>query len=332
MVMVIALASLILASALPALASEHPGSYLVEDVYTEEFSTTTRDLLLEGDRILEAWFNFTVLDDHLNSNPDSFVFTVANMDDAALTQSWPGTTDTESRLTVSLPVTLEGSPRWRVSVTCNDAGDTMGPFGTQVIEVDEGNPWSLQVEYVYFVEDGTNGNGGNGNGDASGEDEPALVTLLQLDYLLVALLSIVVAFLSLGTFMQGEGSLKLPFVLAFVLVLDTFIFLPVALVVNNELNDAIFALPPFGPEWMGNLALILLILWVVPFIVSRKRVLTSDEVHGLLSRVTAQRAANAVRKRASRYPDDALSDKTLALLMIVLGIASVAVVAMILLG
>ena len=327
----LALVVLFLAWAPLAFASEHPGTYLVEAIYTEEFTTTNRDVLLEGDTVLKAWFNFTVSDDIINSNPDVFTFTVSNMDDAGLTQSWPGTTDTEGRLIVSLPFTLEGSPRWRVSVTCNEAGDTMGPFGTTVIEADPGNVWDLQVEYVYYVDDGTNGNGGNDNGGTNGEEQPALVTLLQLNYLMVALISIVAAFMAMRTFMEGGGSLKLPFVMAFVMALDAFIFLPVALVVNQELNDAIFALPPFGPEWMGNLALVLLVLWVIPFIVARKRVLSSEEVHGILSRLTADRAANAVRKRARRYPDDPLSDRMLALLMVVLGVASVAVVAMILL-
>lgn len=331
-IVVVALASLTLASVPSALASQHPGTYLAQDIYTEEYTTSNRDVLLEGDTVLKAWFNFTVSDDIINSNPDVFTFTVSNMDDASLTQSWPGTTDTEGRLVVSLPFTLEGSPRWRVSVSCTEAGDTMGPFGTTVIEADPGNAWDLQVEYVYYVDDGTNGNGGNGNGGTDGEEEPALVTLLQLNYLTVALISILVAFLAMGTFTKGGGSLKFPFVMAFILALDAFIFLPVALVVNQELNDAIFALPPFGPEWMGNLALILLVLWVIPFIVARKRVLSSDEVHGILSRVTAERAAKAVTKRAKGYPDDPLSDKMLALLMMVIGVASVAVVAMILLA
>ena len=60
--------------------------------------------------------------------------------------------------------------------------------------------------------------------------------------------------------------------------------------------------------------------------------LTSQEVHGLLARLTARRAADNVRKRAEGYADDPLSDKLLALLLVVLGVASVAVVALMLLA
>lgn len=328
--LVVSLAFLVLAAAPSVIAEEHRKTYLIEDVYTAEQTTTNRDVILEGDRIKEAWFNFTVDEDKINSQPDSFQFTVRNMDDAVLTQSLPGMTDTEGRLTITLPFTLEGSPRWRVSVSCTDAGDTM--FGPRVIEEDGGNSWDLQVEYVYVIDDGGNGNGGNGNGGGGGDDDPALVTVMQLNLLLVALLSLLVAFMSIGVFLRGGGSLKLPFVLAFILALDAFIFLPVALVVNLELNDAIFAMPPYGPAWLGNLALILLIVWAVPFIPAKKRVMASDEVHNLLSRVTAPRAADAVRRRARRYPDDALSDRMLALLMVIIGMMSVAAVALMLLA
>ena len=328
--LVVSLAFLVLAAAPSVIAEEHRETFLIEDVYTAEQMTTNRDVLLEGDSILEAWFNFTVFEDKINSQPDSFLFTVTNMDDAMLTQSLPGMTDTEGRLTVTLPFTLEGSPRWRVSVFCTEAGDTV--LGPIVIDEDGGNPWDLQVEYVYFTDDGGNGNGGNGNGGGGSDDDPALVTVMQLNLLLVALLSLLVAFMAIGVFLKGGGSLKLPFVLAFILALDAFIFLPVALVVNLELNDAIFATPPYGPAWLGNLALLLFILWVVPFIVAKKRVMASDEVHNLLSRVTAQRAADAVRRRARRYPDDALSDRMLAFLMVILGMMSVVVVALMLLA
>ncbi len=328
--LVTSLAFLVLATAPSVIAAEHRGTYLIEDVYTVEHTTSIKDVLLEGDSILEAWFKFTVFEDKINSRPDSFLFTVTNMDDAVLTQNIPGTTDTEGRLTVTLPFTLEGSPRWRVSVSCTEAGDTM--LGPRVIEEDGGNPWDLQVEYVYFIDDGGNGNGGNGNGGGGIDDDPALVTVMQLNLLLAALLSLLVAFMSIGVFLRGGGSLKLPFVLAFILALDAFIFLPVALVVNLELNDAIFASPPYGPAWLGNLALFLLILWVVPFIPARKRVMASDGVHNLLSRLTTQRAADAIRGRARRYPDDALSDRMLAILMTAIGMMSVAVVALMLLA
>lgn len=326
------LALALLASALPAAASVHHDTFLIEDVYTGEHSTTNRDVNLKGDRVLEAWFNFTVLDDIINSDPDTFLFTIMNVDDAQLRQSLPGTTDEEGRLSVNMPVTLEGSPQWTVSVSCTEAGDTM--LGPIPIEADGGNDWDLQVEYAYEIEDGGgngNGNGGNGGGTGGEDQDPVLVTVLEMDLVLVALLSIGVAFLSIGPFLSGGGSLKIPLVLAGILAIDAFVFLPVALVVNQRLNDTVIAMPPYGPQWLGNLALVLLLIWVVPFIAGRKRVLGSDEVHGFLSRVTAKRVADAVRRRADKYPDPGLSDRMMALLMVVLGIASVAVVALMLL-
>jgi hypothetical protein len=326
------LALALLATALPTVASVHRDTFLLEDVYTEETTTTNRDVLLKGDTVLEAWFNFTLTDDIINSDPDSFLFTVTNLDDAELRQSLPGTTDTQGRLFVSMPVTLEGSPRWTASVSCTVAGDTM--LGPIVIEADGGNAWDLQVEYVYEIEDDSgngNGNGGDGGDGGGGDDEPALVTVMEANLILVSLLSILVAFLSIGPLMEGGGPMKMPLVLAGILALDAFVFLPVALVVNQELNGAVIAMPPYGAQWLGNLALILLVIWVVPFIVAKKRVLGSDEVHSFLSRVTAQKLADKVRGRAERFPDDSLSDRMLALLMVVLGVASVAVVALMLL-
>ena len=164
--LVVSLAFLVLAAAPSVIAEEHRETFFIEDVYTAEQMTTRRDVKLRGDSILEAWFNFTVFEDKINSQPDSFQFTVTNMDDALLTQSLPGMTDTEGRLTVTLPFTLEGSPRWRVSVFCTEAGDTV--VGPLVIDEDGGNPWDLQVEYVYFTDDGGNGNGGSGGDGSAG--------------------------------------------------------------------------------------------------------------------------------------------------------------------
>ncbi len=315
-----------------ASGGEHAATHLIEDVYTAEQTTTNQDITLEGELIKEAWFNFTVLEDKINSNPDTFTFAVMNMDDASLTQSLPGTTDTEGRLTVPIRFSLEGSPNWRVSVTCNEAGDTV--FGPVTIEEDGGNPWSLQVDYVYWIDEGVNGGNGGDGGDGGDDDEgtPTLVTVMELNLLVVALASIGVAFLSFRVYLRGGGSLKVPLVIAGLLAMDSFVFLPVALVVNQELNDATFSMPPFGPAWLGNLALVLLLLWVVPFIAARKRVLGSDEVHGIIARLTAQRAADRVRRRAEAYPDDPLSERMLALLLVILGIASVTVVALMLLS
>ncbi len=310
---------------------EHRATHLIEDVYTEEGTTDNRDMLLQGDSVLEAWFNFTVREDIINSGPDSFTFTVTNLADAALTQSMSRSTDGEGRLNLDLHITLEGGPRWRVSVTCNDAGDTK--IGPLVVEQDAGNAWDLQVEYVYTVE-GEDGNGGGGNGGGGGGDDvqPPLVTILQVDLLAVALVSLLAGFLALGAFARGGGPLKVPLVLSAFLALDAFVFLPLALLVNLELNDALFSPPPYGAPWLGNLALVLLLLWVLPLVLARKRVLGSEEVHGVLTRITARRVADAVRGRAGRYPRDPLSDRTLALVVALVGFSSVAVVALMLLA
>jgi len=329
----LSVALLLATLALPAEAEEeHRATHLVEDVYTEEGTTDNRDILLEGDSVLEAWFNFTVREDIINSGPDSFTFTVTNLADAALTQSMSRSTDGEGRLALDLHVALEGGPRWRVSVTCNDAGDTK--IGPLVVEQDAGNAWDLQVDYVYTI-DATNGNGGNGNGDrgdGDGDGQPPLVSLLQADLLVVALVSLLVGFLSLGAFFRGGGSLKVPLVLSLVLVLDAFIFLPVALLVNMELNDTLFSPPPYGAPWLGNLALVLLLVWTLPLVLARKRVLGSGELHDLVARVTAMRVADAIRKRADRYPRDPLSERAMALAVALVGFVSVAVVAMMLLA
>ena len=86
-----------------------PGTYQVDDVFTEEGTTTTRAITLEGVEVLEAWFNFTVLEDKLDTDPDSFTFSMHNVEDPSVAQSLPGTTDENGRLTRSFHFTEPAS-------------------------------------------------------------------------------------------------------------------------------------------------------------------------------------------------------------------------------
>lgn len=312
-----------------AVAEGTPGIYQVDDVFTDEGTTTTRAISLEGEEVLEAWFNFSVLEDKLDTDPDTFTFSMHNVDNPAIAQSLPGTTNEDGRLTQSFHFTRDSTPNWKVAVTCDVAGDRT--ILNVVIEQDPGNSWSLHVDYIYTTgEDGSGGNGNGGDGGGGGNDSPALVTIFEANLILVALLSLLVAFLSLRALL-GEGSLKLPFVLAFVLAVDAFFTLPIALLVNVELNDTIVGMPPYGPHWLGNLAIVLFALWVVPFVLARKRWMTSREVHGILTRVLDQRVADRIRRRGERRPDDPLPLKWLTVTFVAIAIASVAVVAMMLL-
>lgn len=324
----LALALALLMVVMPLAAAEGTyGTYLLEDGYTSEDTTTNRVVELKGKDVVRAWFNFTFNEDIINSAPDSFLVRVSNKDDASIVSYLPGTTDDDGRLKINIPFTREASPRWDVSVTCTEAGDTT--LGPRVIEEDTGNGWSLQVEYYYTTDDGGNGgdpnNGGNGGGGDDGQ--PVLVTVFEINLVMVALLSLLVAFLGLQAF-RGEGGLRMPLVFALVIMVDAFFTLPIALLVNLELNDAIIGVGPFGPEWLGTLAFVLLVIWVIPFFLARKRVLISRDLYNLLSRITYEGFARSMRKRGEDRPEDRLSESRLSLVLVVIGIISVAVVAM----
>ena len=309
-----------------ALAEEHNDVHLLEDIYTGEGASTARDITLNGDRILEAFFNFSVLDDDLNSNPDTFTFTVTNVNDTAHRQSLPGTTDDQGRLRMNFPFTRKASQYWRVIVVCNDAGDVM--IGPATVREDNGNAWSLQVDYVYETDE-PNGNGGD-NGDGDTVTRPPLRTALEVNLIMVALLALLVVYLAIWQVRKRGGNLKFTFTLGLVILVDAFFSLPIALVVNSQQNEAIFATPPLGPEWLGNLAFILLVLWVVPLVLARKLVMTSPTTHDLLSRVIGEGLANAVRVRGERVTKDLITEGILMPLLAVLGIATVVVVALML--
>jgi hypothetical protein len=319
----------LLLAAASAIAEEFNEVHNLDNVMTEEGTTTQREIFLLGDEVVDAWFNFTVFDGQLNTAADSFVFTVRNLDDASVTQSLPGTTDSEGRLLVNLHFTRATTPNWRVLVSCTDAGDLS--IGPRVIEEDVGNEWSLQVDYVYTLE-ANGGNGGNGNGGGGGGDDdgrPALVTAFEIDLLLVALLSLMVAFLAFLRF-RGAGHLKAPYALGLVIMVDAFFALPIALLINQQENGVVLSGGPLGPDWLGNLALILLVLWVIPLLVAKRRLLTAPATHSIVSRVIGERVANSLRSRGEGMSPDPLPGHLLSVLVMLVGIASVSVVALML--
>jgi hypothetical protein len=304
--------------------------YLLENMYTEEGATTQQEVLLNGDQIVQAWFNFTVLEDNMNSDPDSFVFTVRNVDDPSATQSLPGTTDTQGRISVNLPFTRPSSPRWSVVVSCNEAGDVrLGPI---TLEDDLGNDWSLQVEYKYTTSgNGGNGNGNGGDGDGDGEDgQPTLVTAFQVNMMAVALMALLVVFLAMSRF-RGGGELKLPYAFGLIILVDAFFALPIAMLINQQEHGTSLASGSLGPDWLGNLALVLFVLWVLPLIVARKKMMTSPAAHAVLSRVIGEGIASKVTEKGEGLSDDPLSDRTVALLVTLIGLATVGIVGLMLL-
>jgi hypothetical protein len=218
-----------------------------------------------------------------------------------------------------------------VSVTCTDAGDTtLGPL---TIEEDTGNGWSLQVEYFYTTDDGGNGGGQNngGNGGDGDDGQPVMVTVLEIDLVIVTLLSLLVAFLALQAW-RGEGGLRMPLVFSFIIAVDAFFILPIAILVNLELNDAVIGVGSFGPEWLGTLAIVLLVIWVIPFYLARKRVLMSRDLYNLLSRITFEKFARSMRQRGKDRPEDRLSEGRLSLVLVGIGTISAAVAGMMILA
>jgi hypothetical protein len=323
----IAILSVAAILAAPAAAEERNEVYAPEPMYTDEGQTTQREILLLGETVLEAWFNFTVRDDDLNSDPDSFTFTIHNIDDPSITLSLPGTTDDRGNLFMPFAFTREASPKWRVSVTCNEAGDVT-ILGVPVPGGEDfGNEWSLQVDYIYYVPD-TNGNGGNGgNGGGDGDGQPMVVTALEGNMVVVALLSLLVAFLAL-LHLRGSEHMRLMFGLNAVIAVNAFFALPIALLVNMRENDALFTGPPIGPAWLGNLALVLFVIWLVPLVLAKRRLLTSKATGKVLTRVIGEGVAKRVRERGERFKEDPLPEGRLVLLVMAVGAASVAVAAM----
>ncbi len=304
-----------------------------QDIYplngsTSEGGISTYKIVLEGDEVLWAYFNFSLKDDILYSEPDSFVFTVSNADDPTIRQSMSATTDPEGYIDMSLPFTLPATPVWNVEVRCTEAGDRM--LGPVVRESDSGNEWLLRVEYAYELEgpDGVN-NDGRGYQDGSG-GEPLLVRAFQANLVGIAGLSLLVVALCVRG-RSREAGLVPQYALASLLLLDAFVSLPIALVINLEENGAMVSSEGFGPEWLGNLAILLLVVWVVPFAVPARRVLTSGTTRAMLTRFVGASAAKAARKLGRRLHHDTLSFRRLSDLLAGVGLASVVVAVLILL-
>jgi len=320
-----------LAALQPATAAGDEVQYDVAfftDKWTGEGETTTLSVVLNGAQVVEAFFNFTILDDVANSQADSFVLTVTNAVDGAVRQSLPGTTDQSGHLTVSLPFTVAAPPRWRVEVQCTAAGDVM--LGRIVITPDDGNIWDLRVEYAYREQLPPDGNGGDGDGDGVGDGVPMLVRVFQADLALVALASLAAAALALRG--RGpEGSLVPPYAVAVLLLLDTFVALPVAMLINSQENGALLYKGPMGPEWLGNLAVALFAVWAVPFVVPFRRVLTASATRRTLTRFVGRSAARRAERLGGRVAHDRLSHGAVAWLLAATGLASGAIAGVMLL-
>jgi hypothetical protein len=290
----------------------------LEEGYTGESRMTQVDIVLKGEDIVSADFVFTVLDDIFESESDSFIFTVTNLDSPDIKKSLQGTTDAAGRLTRTIPFTRNTSPRWRVQIECTQAGDQM--IGPITVAADDGNDWDLQVFYEYKTKDGDNG-GGDGGADGG---EPVLVRAFNGNLILVALVSLLVAVISLRGF-KDAANLRPSFFVAGVLLLDAFLSIPVAMLVNQEEHGVAIAGPPFGPEWLGNLAVVLFVLWLVPFVAAKRRVLTSDSTRRFLERITTEGLARRVHSLGSRFEEDSLGERGLTVLFILISLASVVV-------
>jgi len=320
------LALVALALLQPAMAEDDDVRYdkiIYDERWTGEGATTTLDVSLKGVEVVEAFFNFTLIDDVDRSQADTFVFTVTNAVDGAVKQTLPGTTDQSGHLTVSLPFTVTAPPRWRVGVQCTSAGDLVaGPF---VLTADDGNAWLLEVEYAYREEAPPDGDGGDGDGNGDGGGGvPMLVRVFQADLALVALASMAVAGLALRG-RRPDGALVPAYVVAVLLLLDTFVALPVALVINSQENGALLYQGPLGPEWLGNLAVALFAVWVVPFVVPFRRVLTAPATRRALTRFVGASAARRADRLGRRATHDTLSHGALSSLLAGIGLGSAAI-------
>ena len=303
----------------PALAESQPDVVILER-YTQEGEMTIVPLVLNGTRVLEAYFNFSVTDDVLSSQPDSFTFTVSNVEEPSVRQSVPGTTDQSGLLSVSLPFTRTASTHWRVEVKCTVAGDKM--LGPIVRQEDAGNAWELQVEYVYELpSNGGNGGGGGGGGGGDSNGQPLLLRAFDANLIVVALLSLTVAMLAIRGRRPG-GRLAAPYGLGAVILFDAFLAMPVALLINLEQNGVTISRGAPGPAWLGDLAIALFVVWLVPFLATFHRVMTSDVTKGVLGRWTSQGFAGRMGRFGRRVGHDPLSHARVADLLACIGIAS----------
>jgi hypothetical protein len=327
--MFVAVAAILLAAvaAVPAHAAQPEQDVEFLSGVTQEGKVSIHKLVLKGDEVLWAFFNFTVVDDIPNSEPDSFVFTVTNSDDPSVRQSMPGSTGHDGRLAVSLPFSLKTSTVWNVEVRCTAAGDLM--LGPIVREADTGNDWDLMVEYAHQAK-GTDGGDGGGGGDADGDaGEPRLVRAFQANLAGIAGLSLLVVALSVRGRSREEG-LAPQYALGTLLLLDAFVSLPIALVINLEENGALLTTNGPGPAWLGDLAVLLLVIWAVPFVVPARRVLTSRTARDVLTRFVGASAARAARRLGRRFRHDPLSFRGLSDLLSGVGLASAVVAVMML--
>jgi uncharacterized membrane protein YgcG len=327
MALLLAIAAIL--SAAPSALAVGYSDVVILERYTQEGDTTTVPLVLNGTRVLEAYFNFSVTDDVLSSQPDSFTFTVSNVEEPSVRQSMPGTTDQSGLLSVSLPFTRTASTHWRVEVKCTVAGDKM--IGPIVRQPDGGNAWELQVEYVYETpSDGGGGDGGGGGGGGGSSGQPLLLKAFDANLLVVALLSLTVTMLAVRGRRPG-GRLVPSYGLGAFILFDVLLAMPVAMLINLQENGVTISKGAPGPAWLGDLSIALLVVWLVPFLVTFHRVMTSDVTKGVLARWTSDGFAGRMRRVGRRVGHDPLTHTRVADLLAGIGVASAVIaVAMVL--
>lgn len=203
-------------------------------------------------------------------------------------------------------------------------------FGPVVIEADPGNAWSLQVEYLYWTRDEPGNGNGDGDGDGDGDERPLLVSVFYANMALVAAGGLVVAALGVRSYRSGGEGLRIPMMVSALLLVDVFFSFFFALLINVQENDTLLASPPLSPGWLGNLALVMVVLWAVPFVMAKRRVLTSEELHKLLVRVTDERLARRVRRRGDRMAPDQITGRAMSALLVIVGLGSAVSVALML--
>ena len=96
------------------------------------------------------------------NQPDSFALIVTYSEDGD-EKTARGSNDIDTKEgSIILTITLDDVPEendyiskeieWLVLVECTEAGDSEGNFSGIVIAVDDGNDWTLEVEYSYLIE------------------------------------------------------------------------------------------------------------------------------------------------------------------------------------
>ena len=140
--------------------------------FLEENAAEELTIEFDGKAITRATFFLNWTDDDTPENqvgrfgstnqPDSFALIVTYSEDGD-EKTARGSNDVDTKEgSITLTITLDDVPEendyiskeieWLVLVECTEAGDSEGNFSGIVIAVDDGNDWTLEVEYSYLIE------------------------------------------------------------------------------------------------------------------------------------------------------------------------------------